>query len=133
TVITAQSRSGSAILIWSCARGDSIALRKAILPKASRTRNQTPIRNNSNPLSQGYKAHKGSGERRDLCSPLCALLFCPGAGRCSWAQEWALKNAGGICEKKSHDTDSVSWESSRRRREVNVRNRKEPANDECSI
>jgi hypothetical protein len=41
---------------------------------------------------------------------------------------------GGVVEskKKSHDTCSVSWESSRRRREVNVRNRKEPANDEYS-
>src|SRR5215510_15153068 len=39
-----------------------------------------------------------------------------------------------LCEqKKSHDTYSASWESSRRRREVNVRNRKEPANDENSI
>jgi len=36
-------------------------------------------------------------------------------------------------QKKSHDAYSASWESSRRRREVNVRNRKEPANDENSI
>src|SRR5262245_66564506 len=35
--------------------------------------------------------------------------------------------------KKSHDTCSASWESSRRRREVNVRNRKEPANDKTSV